>query len=228
MDARERSFLEEAQRYHASGGDLDALVDVYCVGATVSITDLPHYGCTRLYHAAQEGWCSALKVLLDQGADVHVGYAGTKRSTPLHTAARYDRLDAAVLLLDAGARVDHRDHGGLTPLHIAGRTDMCQLLLSRGAPLDARSTPLDAVGISGRDPEAYARSLGHTTAADFLAAVRAAGGWRAYCDAQRRKFLDLRRELLAPGAVAESSIRLYERVFVELPNAVFPRVLAFF
>ena len=57
-----------------------------------------------------------------------------------------------------------------------------------------------------------------------LAAVRAAGGWRAYCDAQ---FRDLRRELLAPGAVAKSSERVYERVFVELPNAVFPRVLAF-
>ncbi|KAK7253671.1 hypothetical protein SO694_00002224 [Aureococcus anophagefferens] len=94
---------------------------------------------------------------------------------------------------------------------------MCKLLVSRGASLDVRND-------SGRDPVAYARLSGQTTTAAFLAAVRAAGGWRAYCDAQ---FRDLRRELLAPGAIAESSDRLYARVFVELPNAVFPRVLAF-
>ncbi|KAH8066350.1 hypothetical protein JL722_788 [Aureococcus anophagefferens] len=93
---------------------------------------------------------------------------------------------------------------------------MCKLLVSRGASLDVRND-------SGRDPVAYARLSGQTTTAAFLAAVRAAGGWRAYCDAQ---FRDLRRELLAPGAIAESSERLYERVFVELP-AAFP-VLAFF
>ena len=94
---------------------------------------------------------------------------------------------------------------------------MCKLLLSRGASLDARTN-------YGDDPEALARRRGRTATADLLAAVRAAGGWRPYCDAP---FLDLRRELRAPGAVAESSERLYERVFVELPNDVFPRVLAF-
>ena len=94
---------------------------------------------------------------------------------------------------------------------------MCKLLLSRGASLDARTN-------YGDDPEALARRRGRTATADLLAAVRAAGGWRPYCTAQ---FLELRRELRAPGAVAESSERLYERVFVELPNAVFPRVLAF-
>ena len=93
---------------------------------------------------------------------------------------------------------------------------MCKLLLSHGASLDARA--------DGADPEARARRGGRTTTAAFLASVRAAGGWRAYCDAP---FLDLRRELLAPGAIAKSSVRLYERVFVELPNDVFPRVLAF-
>jgi hypothetical protein len=127
----------------------------------------------------------------------------------------------------AGARVDDRDSGGWTALHNAafnGRADMCKLLLSRGASLDARN-------IDGRDPEARARRWGRTAAADLLAAVRAAGGWRPYCTAQRpycdAQFRELRRELRAPGAVAESSERLYERVFVELPNAVFPRVLAF-
>ncbi|KAH8095259.1 SET domain-containing protein [Aureococcus anophagefferens] len=126
--------------------------------------------------------------------------------------------DAAVLLLGADARVDDRDRYGNTALHWAafkGHTDMSQLL-SRGASLDARR-------INGDEPEARARRNGRTATADVLAAVRAAGGWRPYCTAQ---FLELRRELRAPGAVAEFSERLYERVFVELPNDVFPPAAA--
>jgi len=217
MDARERSFLEEAQRQHALGCDLDAPVDVaFKRDGGVCIFGWPH-GKTRLYHAATRGWCAAINWLIENGADVHVDY---DVRTPLHGAVVYDRRDAAVLLLEAGARVDDRDRDGWTALNCAASQDnlnMCKLLLSRGASLDARDK-------FGRDPEALARLSGQTTAADFLAAVRAAGGWRSYCDAQ---FRDLRRELLAPGAVAESSERLYARVFVELPNAVFPRVLAF-
>jgi len=223
MDARERSFLEEAQRYHASGGDLDALVVVYINSDSVPrCHDCPR-GYTRLFYASLQGWCAVINWLLEQGADVHEEQ-GSEGLTPLHTAAYKDQRDAAVLLLDAGARVDDRSGPGETALHRAayrGHTSMCKLFLSRGASLDVRDN-------NGDDAEAHARRYGLTASADFLAAVRAAGGWRAYCDAQRRKFLDLRRELLAPGAVAESSIRLYERVFVELPNAVFPRVLAFF
>ena len=93
---------------------------------------------------------------------------------------------------------------------------MCQLLLSRGAPLDAHAP-------NGGEARSVARRRGRKAAAAFLASVRAAGGWRAYCDAQ---FRVLRREFREPGAI-QSSERLYARVFVELPNDVFPRVLAF-
>ena len=219
MDARERSFLEEAQRYHASGGDLDALVVVYINSDSVPrCHDCPR-GYTRLFYASLQGWCAVINWLLEQGADVHEEQ-GSEGLTPLHTAAYKDQRDAAVLLLDAGARVDDRSGPGETALHRAayrGHTSMCKLFLSRGASLDVRDN-------NGDDAEAHARRYGLTASADFLAAVRAAGGWRAYCDAQ---FLELRRELRAPGAAAESSERLYARVFVELPNDVFPRVLAF-
>ena len=226
MDARERSFLEEVQRRHASGRSLHELVVVNFEGDGVRIRENAAYGGTRLYHAARKGWCAAITWLLEQGADVHVGIPGSGR-TPLHSAACNGQRDAAVLLLDAGARVDDRSGSGSTALCRAacnGRIDMCKLLLSRGASLDARCN-------NGEDPEAFARRYGHTATAEFLAAVRAAGGWRPYCTAQRpyctAQFRELRRELLAPGAVAESTVRLYERVFVELPNDVFPRVLAF-
>ena len=218
MDARERSFLEEAQRQVASGRSLDTFVALYDDGDGVRIEEGAG-GWTRLCFAARRGWCSAITWLLEQGADVHVG-TPSRGETPVHDAAFRGQHDAAVLLLEAGARVDDRTGGGSTALHSAaseGHTDMCKLLLSRGASLDARRN-------NGEDPEAYALRLGRTATADLLAAVRAAGGWRPYCDAP---FLDLRRELRAPGAVAESSVRLYERVFVELPNDVFPRVLAF-
>ncbi|KAH8091102.1 hypothetical protein JL720_5983 [Aureococcus anophagefferens] len=225
MDARERSFLEEAQHQVASGRRVDALVSVFDDGDGVRIEENAHV-VTRLYHAAGKGWCSAITWLLEQGADVHVRRPGGVW-TPLLEAAWCDQHDAAVLLLDAGARVDDRTYSGWTALHYAaakGRTDMCKLLLSRGAWLDVRTN-------YGDDPEARARFRGRMATADVLAAVRAAGGWRPYCTAQRpyctAQFLELRRELRAPGAVAESGERLYERVFVELPNDVFPRVLAF-
>ena len=219
MKARERSFLEEAQRQVASGRSLDTPVRLYNEGDGVRIEEDAADGGTRLYHAAWKGWGSAITWLLEQGADVNVGEPASGW-TPLFGAALYGHLDAAVLLLDAGARVGDRDGGGSTALHCAawnGRKSMCKLLLSRGASLDVRAN-------DGEDPEAIARRCGRTATADLLAAVRAAGGWRPYCTAQ---FLELRRELRAPGAVAESSERLYERVFVELPNDVFPRVLAF-
>ena len=82
MDARERSFIEEAQRQVASGRRLDALVAVYFEGDGVRIEENAG-GMTRLNHAAREGWSSAITWLLEQGADVNVRtpiYA----QTPLH------------------------------------------------------------------------------------------------------------------------------------------------
>ncbi|KAH8073246.1 SET domain-containing protein [Aureococcus anophagefferens] len=217
MDARERSFLEEAQRQVASGRSVDALVAVTIDGDGVRIEENAG-GETRLYYAARKGLCAAITWLLEQGADVNVGWPRAGE-TPLHDAAYRGHCDAAVLLLDAGARVDDRNRYGNTALHRAaamgGHTNMCKLLLSRGASLDVRNN-------SGDDPEGLVRHRGRTATADLLAAVRAAGGWRPYCDAP---FLELRRELRAPGAVAESSERLCASS--SLPNAVFPRVLAF-
>ena len=100
----------------------------------------------------------------------------------------------------------------------------CKLLLSRGASLDARDN-------EGNDPEVAARHRGCTTAADFLAAVRAAGGWLPYVNAPRKELLALRQRLLAlrkrGRAAPSSSVRAHERLFLDAPGDVFGQVLAF-
>ena len=209
MDARERSFLAEAQRQVASGRSLDELVNVFVDGDGVRIEERAG-GCTRLHHAVCEGWCAAIKSLLEQGANVHVGWP-SRGWTPLQYAAYRGHLDAAVLLLDAGARVDDRNGGGSTALHWAaysGHIDICKLLLSRGASLNVRND-------DGDDPEACARGWGPglTATADVLAAVRAAGGWPAYVAAPRVQLLMLRILCEQGRAVAPTDLaRLFASV----------------
>ena len=225
MDKRELSFIYQTKRFHASGGDLNTFVRVSLgVDSGVSIEDAQHYGDTRLCFAARFGWCSAINYLLQQGVDVHLG----SHWTALHLAVRYNYCDAAVSLLDAGARLSDRTRSGWTALHIAasyGHTNICKLLLSRGASLDARES-------SGRDPEAFARHMGEVTMADFLGEVRAAGGWAKYVAAPRADLLALRRELPSlreRGRASPSTVRAHERLFLNttLPDEVFARMLTY-
>ena len=226
VSSHERSFIDQTARYHASGGDLDALVVVSSAPNAVNIEEHDLSGATRLYTAALIGWCSAIEWLVEQGANVHLGRP-SDGFTPLQIAASQDHSDAAVLLLDAGARVDDREQHSRTALHYAAmnnHTTMCRLLLSRGASLDPRSN-------SGRDPEACARSRGHTTIADLLAAVRAAGGWLPWLNAPRKELLALRQRLPAlrerGRAAPSSSVRTHERLFLDVPDDVFSHVLKF-
>ena len=147
----------------------------------------------------------------------------------LSTVARLNELDAAALLLDAGARVDRRSPGNWTALHYAacwGHDHMCKLLLSRGASLDARTFPSSY----DLDPEDMARFKGYTTTTDLLAAVRAAGGWAAYVHAPRAALLALRRELPSlreHGRATPSSVRVHGWLFMDTPDDVFTSVLQF-
>jgi len=64
---------------------------------------------------------------------------------PLHYAALIDDLDAARLLIEAGADPNARDKANFTPLHFAAQQNsarVAELLLARGAEID----PQDAYG----------------------------------------------------------------------------------
>ena len=216
--AHELSFMEETQRFHAAGGDLDSLFLVVLQpdGSHVLHED-SQIGWPRLSLAAMHGWYSAVTWLLQNGADVHRGCASG--TTPLHTAVEYDQHGAVVLLLDAGARLDQQTGFGWTALHVAAyyaSIEMCKLLLSRGASLDERIW-------HGRDPEASAQ---------FLIEVHAAGGWAAYVAAPRRQLLVLRAALPAlreRGRASPSSVLVHEALFLrdDVPDDVFSHVLTF-
>jgi hypothetical protein len=224
--SQEHSFIDQTVRFHAAGGDIDALVRVWGDGGGGVRFEDETNGGTRLNNAAFRGYCSAIKTLLKLGADVHLGVPSNPH-TPLHIASWEGHRDAAVLLLDAGARVDDRDGNGRTALHISARKNhskFCKLLLSRGASLDARDA-------DDRDPEFSALLRGCTNTAELLAAVRAAGGWPSYLEAPRKELLALRQRLPAlrkrGRAAPSSSVRAHERLFLDVPDDVFGHVLAF-
>lgn len=109
-----------------------------------------------LFVATQAGSYSSVQVLLSAGADVKA--ASVWGSTSLHKAAMVGQAEIADLLIAAGADVHSLANGyGGTPLHMAvkdprdcdaesDRAGVGQLLISRGAKVDARDeheqTPL--------------------------------------------------------------------------------------
>ncbi|KAI6891954.1 hypothetical protein KC318_g13404, partial [Hortaea werneckii] len=84
----------------------------------------------------------ALATFLSHGADVD-WLSGRDAYSPLWCAISAHHIDAARLLLKHGARVSLRSaasDNGLLPLHqaaITSQTAMCELLLERGALVDA-------------------------------------------------------------------------------------------
>jgi ankyrin repeat protein len=94
-------------------------------------------GWTALHLAAHFGQVAAARALLAAGANIAAHSWNGLDNEPLHAAAAIRGNVAMVaMLLDAGAQVNARQHGGFTPLHQAaqnGDAEMVALLLSRGA-----------------------------------------------------------------------------------------------
>ncbi len=86
------------------------------------IAALVFAGCTPdLHKAAREGDADRVRELLDAGADVNVRNADKQRLqyTPLHWAAHFGHLEIAELLISRGADLDAEDPAYSTPLYLA-------------------------------------------------------------------------------------------------------------
>ena len=119
------------------------------LSAGTGVNQRDETGATALHWAALAGHDHIVKRLINAKADVNTTESGTGM-TPLHGAARWNRLMTASLLLKNGAEVDARDFFGRTPLFdamVKDRFEMLDLLLDGGANLSARNskgqTPLE-------------------------------------------------------------------------------------
>jgi len=112
-------------------------------GADVSLAN--NYGATPMSLAAEVGNTDMLRLLLEVGANPDS--PTTDGQTALMAVARTGSVDAAEALLDHHATVDAREKwGGQTALMWASarrHPEMMQLLISRGADVNARSIDRD-------------------------------------------------------------------------------------
>lgn len=122
-------------------------------------------GWTALHLAAHFGQVETAKLLLGHRANPSARSHNNLDNEPLHAAcASLDNLDVATLLLDSGADVNAREHGGYTPLHQAadgGDEPLATLLLAHGADRSARTD-------DGKTPRDIAQASGHQALADLL------------------------------------------------------------
>ena len=87
----------------------------------------------------REGNVDVIEKILRTGADPNAKAVPGKDWSPLSKASYNGNCAAATVLVQYGARVDHKDHGGWTPLHHAadyGAPDILEMLLDNGADID--------------------------------------------------------------------------------------------
>ncbi len=96
-------------------------------------------GMTLLQTAAFEGYCNSLRVLIDRGAIINSWWQGAKspdeKYNPLHITAINGQVEAAKMLIAAGAHINALSLQGKTPLDVAimnGHRELAQLFREHG------------------------------------------------------------------------------------------------
>jgi ankyrin repeat protein len=174
-----RRDLAEAMLAHGwrpDGAEAAALGDLERLRAALDaepglVTRFTHDGWTLLHLAAFFGHADAVRLLLERGSEVNALSINQMRNTPLHAAlAGPMGTDGVRALVEAGADVNARQHGGYVPLHSAaqsGKMEVLDLLLERGADPAAATD-------DGRRPIDLARDRGHAQEVERLRAAGAA------------------------------------------------------
>ncbi|KAL7941772.1 hypothetical protein V8C42DRAFT_360491 [Trichoderma barbatum] len=171
------NFLEHKAKVDASSQALMAfkqysLDPEYRQQTTTHMTGLhlsPHskdsYGRTPLSYAAEKGYESVVRLLLEKGACLE-SREERYGQTPLSWAARDGHESVVRLLLEKGADLESRDKGfGRTPLSWAaekGHESVVRLLLEKGAYLEHRDM------MFGQTPLSLAAEQGHETIVKLL------------------------------------------------------------
>lgn len=107
-----------------------------------SIAEYSVDGWTALHLAAFYRQKDAVVYLLDKGANPNLRSRNNMSNLPIHAAAAGGNREILAMLIDRGADINARQHGGWTPLHSSaqsGDAETVKLLLSRGAEVDAQA-----------------------------------------------------------------------------------------
>ena len=126
--------------------DSDGVALLLSDGINMSVTD--YLGDTVLHKAIEKGLLENAILLIDKGVEVDA--CNNKGVTPLHLASKHGYYDPFRLLLNSGANVNpvtrHTEETPLMYTASAGSIELCQMLLRRGADVNAVSndkmTPL--------------------------------------------------------------------------------------
>jgi len=161
----------EPDAFEAAALGDDARLRAALDAEPAAVTRFSGDGWTPLHLASFFGHAEGVRLLLERGADPNAFSINGMRNTPLHAGlAGPLGVDGARLLLQAGADVRARQHGGYVPMHSAanrGEVELVELLLDRGADPDAAAD-------DGRRPIDFARERGHAHVVAYLVARGAA------------------------------------------------------
>lgn len=142
----------------AEEGDLDRVKEL--VAAKAPLDTRGKHGWTPLIAAIANDHLKVALYLIEQGASPTA--TDKEKNSPLMWAAirsdwvSHRNVKLAEALLDAGAEVDSRDEEGCTPLMRGTGVKLAELLIARGADVNAKAT---GEGYVGRTPLMFAESV---------------------------------------------------------------------
>jgi ankyrin repeat protein len=144
-------------------GDVAGAKRLIKEGADVTATN--NYGANAMQLAADTANTELIALLLKAGADPQSPNADGE--TALHVVARSGNVEAARLLIKAGAKIDAVERfGGQTPLMWAAarrQPEMMELLISKGANINARGAIRDYQRVATAESRAATRDRGGLT-----------------------------------------------------------------